>query len=451
MAVTDFSTQLRGGVTYWAPDRTYRAGSYVVNPYGIPVNAIEGHISGNEYDPSKWTRVDLEFSPREYGVKGDGIADDTSALQAWLDAGGIRLGDMTCRITGALTLSGDNRHFYTDNSILVADTVGITVLNVTGNNCTISVRIDGANKASYGVKGTGSGCIVENCRIENLYSNTNTARGIEYTTSGGVTIRRNTIRSVNSVGDATGGNGNGFARGIALIAANGAAATERSYITNNIISDVIGEEGDAIAILFFDGVANPFLSAKVTIARNEIKNVSRRFIKIQGSDVVIHKNILNYDLTTTPVGGTTAIDLIQSEYITVTDNEINPNLIGGSIAANGTSGASLRGITVRGNIIRQAETKTGAHIYLNYVTDPSVTHNVIRGGGGGILIGSSNHAFVAWNTTFGGVTTERSFQINASNTNAVVRENTNMNPARTDYLQNSGTGAYSVGNYIVTA
>lgn len=319
----------------------------------------------------------LNAKAAPYKARGDGVTDDSAALQAWLDAGGSRLADGTYRITKGLTLNGDNRRFYTENAKIVADGTNITALTVTGRNAIVSAFIDGKNKASGGVTVTASGAVLENGWYENFRSTTQGARGVEARTTGGITIRNNVIRNVVSVGDATLGNGNGASRGIVL--SGPAAATAASVISANIIQNIAGEEGDAIQVLFFDGkTSTPFSSGRVDVSDNDIWNASRRFIKIQASDVTVQRNKLNSYLTTSPANPATSIDILHSENVKVISNEVNPNLLGHVvIAVRGPLGVPLRGIEVRSNIVRQSADKKSIGIYLTWTTAPIIQDNHI--------------------------------------------------------------------------
>lgn len=79
MPVFDFSTQLRGSINYWAPDRTYRPGAAAMSPAGDLVYANVGHISGNEYEDSKWSKVASSSSVKDFKAVGDNSTDDTNA------------------------------------------------------------------------------------------------------------------------------------------------------------------------------------------------------------------------------------------------------------------------------------------------------------------------------------------------------------------------------------
>lgn len=347
------------------------------------------------------------LSPKDapFNAKGDGVTDDTAALQAWLTAGGVRLAGGTYRIVQGLTLSGDRRVFFTENAKILADGTNITALTATGNNANIRVSIDGNHKAAYGLKVTGAGTVVEDGQYENFRSATKSARGIDASTSGGIIVRNNVVRNVVSVGDKTGGNGNGLARGIGLNSK--VAATAKSFISGNWIENIGGEEGDAISLLFSDGKSYPFASGNVTVSKNTIRNVSRRFIKVQASNVAVAHNKLDFDLPTPPANPSSAIHVIRSADVKVIGNEINPNLLGGGIAVNGASTAPLAGIEILDNVLRQSDMKSSISIYLKWTTSPAIRDNSIYGGGGsaegGVLISLSKNARVQGNAYSRGV------------------------------------------------
>jgi hypothetical protein len=377
-----------------------------------------------------------------YSAVGDGVADDTAAVQAWLNAGGTYLRDVTLRITSGLTMSGNNRRLFMDNAKILADGVNIAALTVTGDDCRIRAHIDGNNKANHGIKTTGARPVVEGCVIENIYSTTQTARAVEVTTNTHCTIRGNVIRNVVSVGDTVQGGANGAARAIAYIGS--ADASGRSVIARNIIDNVLGEEGDAIQVLFI-GAGTSYPTANVTVRDNEIANVSRRFIKIQGSGCRVIGNILTHD-GVVPTYPSNAIDIIQSDNVLVADNDIGPNPLVVQINVVGVSGDLTSNVVVRNNTIRQNNAKNAVSIFCNYVTESAIRGNTVHGGASAVSVGNSVNVAITNNIQHGGITTATSFSANATNTGVVMRNNLNMEAARATTATNSGTGALTEHN-----
>jgi len=69
--------------------------------------------------------IDLQLNVRDYGAKGDGVANDTSAIQAALNDAVKGKGTVvlfpfgTYRVTAALTITGGNRIFVEgDGSVI---------------------------------------------------------------------------------------------------------------------------------------------------------------------------------------------------------------------------------------------------------------------------------------------------------------------------------------------
>lgn len=381
---------------------------------------------------------ELFLNVKDYGAIGDGIADDTTAVQSWLTAGGSYLRDVTLRITTGLTLAGNNRNLFMDNAKIIADGTNITALTVTGNNCRVRAHIDGLNKANYGIAVTGSGAIIENCLVENIYSATLTARGIDVATAGGCTVRNNIVRNINSVGNAATGDSNGASRAIMLTST--VAATAKTVISNNVIDNVIGEEGDAIQI-----ITTNYVSAKATIADNNISNVSRRFVKIQAADCEVLRNTCTHD-GAVPAHPANAIDLISSSNVLVEGNFIGPNPLSVAISCSGVAGTPNLNNIIRNNTIRQADDKAAISVFCTYVNESTIEGNTFHGGSYAVNIGNCVGVMVGNNVHFGGNTANASFVANGTTTGVVMRNNVNMAPARVTTASNSSASGLTEYN-----
>lgn len=393
-------------------------------------------------------RKELFKQPKDYKAKGDSVADDTAALQAFIDDGGWLIINGSYRITGQLNLSANKARLVTmGGAKLVADTVNQTMINVTGNDCFISAELNGNSKANYGIKVTGGGSVIENSNIYDVYSTTSTARAIDVATTLGTTIRLNRINNIISTGNVTQGDNNGAARAIAF---NGTVVTtKRSTISHNIIDNIVGEEGDAIQVLFYDGVNPKYLSAKCKVFANEISNVSRRFIKIQASDVQVIENKLTHD-GTVPTYPANSIDVINGDNVHVIGNQIDPNPLTICISITGASDAICNDIIVRENEIRQSDAKNALSIYCNFLNRSTVDFNDIRGGSTAVSMGNSTICSIVHNKHFGGISGSTSFNANGTCSGVAMMYNGNFLAARTTYATNTSVGGVTTGNYTLT-
>ena len=362
---------------------------------------------------------------REFGAIGDGVTDDTEAIQLALNSGkrNIAIREGNYLITSELICNTDGVNIRTDGATLVCGaTTDINMLRVNGSNSTISLDIDGKNLAYGGIDVYGDECLIKGCNIRNIYGVRYGSFGIRVTTRNGVTISENIINNVTATSNSTLGDNVGSARGILLT--NTAAALKGSLITNNRVSYITGEEGDAVQILFYDGVTFPFLDAKTTIVSNTIIGFNRRGLKIQASNVNIVGNqidsLLNTDLTPNAVACVNAFTL---DGILLSGNSINSN--GGFVGVQitGTATNLTRNVSIKDNKIKIATDKNA--IYMDYLDTPSIVNNTIDGGISSIGFGNCRNAVIVNNTLIGGTDNTSQTAINclASNTSPLIRGN----------------------------
>lgn len=261
----------------------------------------------------------ISVSVKDFGAVGDGVTDDTAAINLALASSAIHVyfPDGTYRITDSLqdgtpvltsTLAG---RIITCEGTITATTTVLMALGVSGANSTVQLNIDGNSKIASGIVVYEDGCVVEKCRINDLYTTTFSAVAIKTSdVNGGVIVRNNIIKNLTSVGDGSLGDGNGMSRAILLVGS--ANATSESLVHDNLIEDILGEEGDAITVYSSDG-AGTWYDARVHIYNNTVKNFTRRAVKIQANRVYVKDNYITHDFASSASvpNALTVIDFVQ--------------------------------------------------------------------------------------------------------------------------------------------
>ncbi|WP_299831184.1 right-handed parallel beta-helix repeat-containing protein [uncultured Metabacillus sp.] len=401
-------------------------------------------IHSNDIDELN-TKVDTLSDSKVSGAKGDGTTDDTVALQAWLDTPGKNkiLKNGVYRITSGLLSTEEGRTIRTEGATILADGEEIVALTVTGDNNKVSVEIDGNNKAAVGVLVLDASlCEVTNCRIENLYPKTRSARGIDIYTSGGIFVSNNIVRNVNSITNTTIGDDKGSSKGIVVHAES--KATQPNTVIDNYIDTIIGEEGDGIHFLFYNNVSYPFLDSMGTIRGNTIKNCNRRAIKVQANDCEVseNKHINTLPLSELP-NATASIGVINSSNVVVKDNTLDAKYFTG-IKVDGydverSSGIRVTGNTIKGGLTPGTETRNETvGIYYNYIVDSVISNNTITDGIKAITGGRGENNVIQGNTIYGGTSSTGHLGINITSTNTltVIKDNTFLSGTREFMISN---------------
>ncbi|MEH7483142.1 right-handed parallel beta-helix repeat-containing protein [Neobacillus drentensis] len=397
-----------------------------------------GNQNGDTGSQSK--KVNEKINPVDYGAVGDGITDDTVALQEWLNAPGKNkvLKNGTFKITEGLTSTENGRTIKTDGAVIVAEKTDIIILTVTGNKNKISVKLNGNNKAAGGVLIKGAGSEVTNSKIENIYGRNHVAYGIRSETSGGIRVENNIINNIHSTSNGIFGDSIGASRAIFISSTQ--VATSMNIVKNNSIIGVTGEEGDAIQFLF-NGGTKAFLDAKGIIQGNTIKNCSRRAIKVQASNVKVlnntHSNTLSINFLPNALN---LIDIIHSNNVIVQGNTLDARSFQG-ISLNGDSTNKSYNIVVKRNVIRGGLTlsngtrATTNGIYWSNVKDSEIISNSISATIIPISGSNGTNIIIANNHFWGGDVLNPAIYLVSSNSNISVSNNKQMSGNRLNFIK----------------
>jgi hypothetical protein len=320
-------------------------------------------------------------SVKDFGAVGDGVADDTAAIQAALNttSKAIYFPQGTYRVVKgdadpALTSSVADRRIYGEGVITANSTVRKAIY-ITGARTQFSLNCSGNNQIGIFVQIAASDCQVTNCRITDLYSpaSTGEVNGVRVTLdglTGGVVVSDNYFSQLESVGDLIGANGIGMSRAVTVEADSDLDSP--IVISNNTINTVIGEEGDAIVVISSNG-AGTYYKLNLIIQNNTILNFNRRGIKVQCSGARIIGNTLRNTWTADQGNMQCAIDLVQGGSHFVVNNILDNCKYVAQIKAF-EDVTVISDITVASNIITGigAETSNGL-IYLNTNSGSNVT------------------------------------------------------------------------------
>ena len=251
------------------------------------------------------------------------MTGDTAAMQAALssDAVEVEIPAGTYRVSSVLTSTKAGRKIVSTGGVLFAATAEMTVLSVSGADVFVSVNIDGDNKANRGVAivAGSTNYTVKGCNVKNIRSNNQQAFGIVSFSALGGSIENNIVTNVFSLGDGVGGNGNGMSRAIQYAPTTNPVGT--TFISRNRMSQVMGEEGDAISIQIGD--LSPFPDSYCIVSDNVIENFSRRACKIQGSRTIFRNNIVrSYGQNVVDLNPSSAVSVIASDACVVIDNQL---------------------------------------------------------------------------------------------------------------------------------
>lgn len=225
-------------------------------------------------------------------------------------------------------------HFFSQTLIVNSDNISISgdglikvrkslplLLDLNGNNVNLSLNVDGENKLSNVMKLSGNNISVFNCSIKNLYAKKNSSVAILINSNGYFNIKNNLIENIYSEPDFKLGNGVGMARAISIVRREKIINPPQSFVINNKIYNIMGEEGDAVTLLSKSG--DRYTDINTSVLDNNINNYSRRAIKVQANNVLLSNNsISNTYKKNQYYNCSSAISIYAAKNITIKDNSI---------------------------------------------------------------------------------------------------------------------------------
>ena len=355
------------------------------------------------------------FYPEDFGAVGDGVTDDTAALQAWLasSSASLRTGDGRYLVRAPLTSAVPGRTILSDGGVILADMPEKVILTVTGQETRTRLNLDGQGRARGGLLFRAPQCDASGSVVRRFHSSDGFADGIRAETLGGFYCIGARISEVKLTRDDETAGQNSAAHGIYLGVASGGHATAISVIEDNIIEDVSGFGGGMQIINTSPAASEPFGDMRVQVRGNTFRGFDRRAMKIQASDVTIRGNECSDSRAVASGNEYAVIWSLNGDRVTVEDNTIN------------VARAFPYGVYV-GAVASAIGTIDSASVQRNRVT--------LGGAGTGVRVLHAERSTVRDNTTYGGT-----YGVDV------------LNVSESQVADNTGIGASNTGVRVITA
>ena len=380
----------------------------------------------------------------DYGRVG---YDDDSLLDKLITSG-----SMYVSLSGK-TLNLYKSHIYTGYNGVIDLAGGKIIQNTTETNTikfssgTPTIQngtIDGNNKSPRILEFVGcTSPIITNINCLNGYGNTQQCNLLTLENCDGGKVYNYKGIGAFSVANAVFGDNLGSSRGLQIYRTT--AATSPTYLDKIYLESILGEEGDALQILGYDG--SNFVDMLVEIGYIRVYNSTRRGCKVQGKKVSInqfvHKNTLT--LAETP-NAVASLNIINSSDVVVrtVDIDCSSNFVG--IQASGNASVSCDNLQILGGKINGG---TGYSFFGDYLTNlelENVRFNCSTGNGVGIQ-NSTNGEVTGLLFKGGTATTELDINIISNCSSMVLRDNKRLSGTRGALIRNYSPNAIITDNF----
>ena len=357
---------------------------------------------------------------KDFGAVGDGVTDDTSAIQAWASqTGKLFLDSGSYAISSRIELASN--HVEGLGKLLWIGTTEGEMLNFTVSGTEWKGgEIDGNLLAKTGIRSIDvGGHDIEGVEIHGFRSITGRALGVQLEGAVGSRVSGCKIYDLFAVGDGNPANAIGPSR--AILGTHIDNLNSPHIFEENIIYDIWGEEGDGIQILLFNGSTYPMKSsAGSIIRRNRIWGCGRRAVKIQASDVTVVDNDLavgggNPPSSQAAILGIVVLNVLDGENCVVARNVMRAASGFQVLAfAKGGSTSYLVGNVASDNDIYGV---SGSDvIFLDGQEAFSISGNRIRAGRRAMAVGNSSRGVIWDNRLISSVTDGTNPDINVVST-----------------------------------
>lgn len=388
---------------------------------GTALTPSKGNIITS--DGTKYFGDNSYASVKAYGAIGNGVADDTVALQATLTASDTFLPPGNYRITAPLTIPSARKVFAAQGAVItLANNVNLPMFQLTdvadvlidgltlngnytnqsacngiciGINIATSTRLTIQNTHIYNVKNigirvTGSlGTDISHNHIEDILGEGSYGSGIVFT---GPAPNYWAVVSHNIV-ERTGGSGIGFGLGADAI------------ITDNVLNDTAKNVSQQSVVLGY-GLDNAIDTQRVLFANNEVnKSTTNGCLRMGGTDITVQGNTFNdcgsfalYALGAATTNTTTVygvnLRFISNSLRMITDQDIG-----------GIQIVRCNACEASGNRIILTPTNTVSNlIELTSASSGSITNNRLENGRNCIRITDDNNVEITGNLCRGQTT-----------------------------------------------